>query len=106
VLFDLVCVLFGVSQVFERQGIFRRKFTIKEVSGNWPHPCRVAFDAGGNVLVTDYETSCVHICKSDGTLITTFYTNGQYHVRSVCVDNAGRIYVGDNTCVQVFGFML
>ncbi len=73
-------------------------------------PTSIALSARGEIYVTDgYGNSRVHKFSPDGTLLFSWGEPGsgpgQFHLpHGICVDQQGRVYVGDrmNSRIQVF----
>lgn len=93
-------------QVFDLDGNFLRAFDGTKGGSRFGFTEGVAIDRDGNVLVTDNES--VRILTPDGTSITEFSEIGPekplIYCGAICVDDSGRILVGDCHGVHVFAF--
>ncbi|XP_066268830.1 uncharacterized protein [Branchiostoma lanceolatum] len=92
---------------------------VRTVEGNWRNlPLRrrgmkrahyITLDGGGNILVSDCDNHCVHVCNEDGQFLFQFGSEGSgegqlNYPRGICTDRAGNIIVADsgNGCVEMF----
>jgi DNA-binding beta-propeller fold protein YncE len=95
-------------QVLDMSGKFLRKFSVQR--SGYPQLHGIALDAFGNVIVCVYDVGHnVEYFKADGTFVTAFGSKGtgfgQFtYPRVACVDRTGRIFIGDDTRVQVFTY--
>lgn len=96
-------------QVFDRSGRRQRKFGSRGTGpGQFLQPEHIALHHDGSLLVVDTDNRRIQCFQADSTFITQFggFGSGLFGFpRSVCVDNEGRILVGDsNSGVFVFAF--
>lgn len=104
--------------MFDRDGKFVRKFKCCLPV----HASSLAVDSAGNWIVCGsedgpYPGESVQVLDPEGKFVTHFAVSvgrkaigierGQVRCpASVCVDNDGRIWIGDRGCVHVFAFAL
>ncbi|CAH1247311.1 TRIM3 [Branchiostoma lanceolatum] len=69
----------------------------------------ITLDGGGNILVSDCDNHCVHVCNEDGQFLFQFGSEGSgegqlNYPRGICTDRAGNIIVADsgNSRVEMF----
>lgn len=92
------------------QGIVARQFGRKPGAGQLDTPGMVTVDSADNILVSDPKNSRVVVFDANGEFLTEFGqfgsvgTFGRRDSIAICVDSAGRIFMGDSAGVKVFAF--
>ena len=87
----------GAVYVYNRDGAFQREFRPAAAIEGW-QPLGLAFDAGGNLFVTDVaEPQRVLEFDTTGKLVQAFgQDDGLLFPNGVAVDGDGRVYVTDS----------
>jgi len=87
----------GSVYVYDREGAYQREFRPAEAINGW-QPLGLAFDAGGNLYVTDLSGT-QRVLKFDPTgklVLTLGADEGLLFPNGVAVDKNGRVYVTDS----------